>query len=51
MEKYRKNLKITDDDDCFLFQHVSQIEADLRLKSTAYNSLKGNLQNLERKAT
>lgn len=32
-------------------KHVSQIEADLRLKSTAYNSLKGNLQNLERKAT
>lgn len=32
-------------------KQVSQIEADLRQKSSAYNSLKGNLQNLERKAT
>lgn len=32
-------------------KQVSQIEADLRTKSSAYNNLKGNLQNLERKAT
>lgn len=32
-------------------KQVSQIEADLRVKSQAYNNLKGNLQNLERKAT
>ncbi|WAR01761.1 VATC-like protein [Mya arenaria] len=32
-------------------KQVSQIESDLRVKSTAYNNLKGNLQNLERKAT
>lgn len=32
-------------------KQVSQIETDLRTKSQAYNSLKGNLQNLERKAT
>lgn len=32
-------------------KQVSQIEADLRTKSQAYNNLKGNLQNLERKAT
>ncbi|XP_060574409.1 V-type proton ATPase subunit C 1-A-like [Ruditapes philippinarum] len=32
-------------------KQVSQIEADLRIKSSSYNSLKGNLQNLERKAT
>lgn len=32
-------------------KQVSQIEADLRSKSTAYNNIKGNLQNLERKAT
>ncbi|KAH3864594.1 V-type proton ATPase subunit C 1-A-like [Dreissena polymorpha] len=32
-------------------KQVSQIEADLRVKSTAYNNLKGSLQNLERKAT
>jgi len=30
---------------------VTQIDADLKVKSQAYNSLKGNLQNLERKAT
>lgn len=32
-------------------KQVSQIETDLRTKSQAYNNLKGNLQNLERKAT
>ncbi|XP_025085754.1 V-type proton ATPase subunit C 1-A-like [Pomacea canaliculata] len=32
-------------------KQVSQIEADLKNKSSAYNNLKGNLQNLERKAT
>ena len=30
---------------------MTQIDADLKVKSQAYNSLKGNLQNLERKAT
>ncbi|XP_064603014.1 V-type proton ATPase subunit C 1-like [Liolophura sinensis] len=32
-------------------KQVSQIEADLRTKSTSYNNLKGNLQSLERKST
>jgi len=32
-------------------KQASQIEQDLRSKSQSYNSLKGNLQNLERKAT
>lgn len=32
-------------------KQVTQIDADLKVKSQAYNSLKGNLQNLERKAT
>jgi len=35
----------------FLLQQVTQIDSDLKVKSQAYNSLKGNLQNLERKAT
>jgi len=35
----------------FRLQQVTQIDADLKVKSQAYNSLKGNLQNLERKAT
>jgi len=32
-------------------KQVTQIDSDLKQKSQAYNSLKGNLQNLERKAT
>lgn len=32
-------------------KQVGQIDADLKTKSTAYNSLKGNLQNLEKKQT
>ncbi|KAL3842041.1 hypothetical protein ACJMK2_020106 [Sinanodonta woodiana] len=32
-------------------KQVSQIESDLKTKAQAYNNLKGNLQNLERKAT
>mgnify|MGYP001800804380 FL=1 len=32
-------------------KQMSQIEGDLKNKATAYNSIKGNLQNLERKAT
>lgn len=32
-------------------KQVSQIEADLKNKASAYNNLKGNLQSLERKAT
>lgn len=30
---------------------VGQIDADLKVKSSAYNALKGNLQNLEKKQT
>lgn len=30
-------------------KQVGQIDADLKTKSTSYNSLKGNLQNLEKK--
>lgn len=32
-------------------KQVTQIDADLKTKSTAYNNLKGNLQNLEKKQT
>ncbi|XP_049787981.1 V-type proton ATPase subunit C [Schistocerca cancellata] len=32
-------------------KQVGQIDADLKTKSTAYNNLKGNLQNLEKKQT
>ncbi|OWF36718.1 V-type proton ATPase subunit C 1-A [Mizuhopecten yessoensis] len=32
-------------------KQVSQIEGDLKSKASAYNNLKGSLQNLERKAT
>lgn len=32
-------------------KQVGQIDADLKTKSQAYNSLKGNLQNLEKKQT
>ncbi|KAG1652780.1 V-type proton ATPase subunit C [Nymphon striatum] len=32
-------------------KQVSQIDADLRIKSNAYNNLKGNLMTLERKST
>jgi len=32
-------------------KQVAQIDADLKTKSTAYNNLKGNLQNLEKKQT
>ena len=35
----------------FCLQQVSQMDADLKTKSHSYNSLKGNLQTLERKAT
>lgn len=31
-------------------KQMSQIEADLKNKATAYNNIKGNLMNLERKA-
>lgn len=31
-------------------KQVTQVETDLKTKSNSYNSLKGNLQNLERKA-
>lgn len=32
-------------------KQVGQIDADLKTKSSAYNNLKGNLQNLEKKQT
>ncbi|KER25916.1 hypothetical protein T265_06723 [Opisthorchis viverrini] len=32
-------------------EQLSKIDADLKVKSTAYNAVKGNLQNLERKQT
>lgn len=32
-------------------KQVGQIDSDLKTKSTAYNNLKGNLQNLEKKQT
>jgi V-type H+-transporting ATPase subunit C len=32
-------------------KQVGQIDADLKSKSTAYNNLKGSLQNLEKKQT
>ncbi|CAG9573865.1 unnamed protein product [Danaus chrysippus] len=32
-------------------KQVGQIDADLKMKSSAYNSLKGNLQSLEKKQT
>lgn len=44
----KQSLKIITE---IISKQVSQIEADLRIKSSSYNSLKGNLQNLERKAT
>ncbi|XP_041367379.1 V-type proton ATPase subunit C-like isoform X2 [Gigantopelta aegis] len=34
-----------------IHKQVNQIESDLKTKSNAFNSLKGNLQSLERKAT
>ncbi|NXM78683.1 VATC1 ATPase, partial [Serilophus lunatus] len=33
----------------FLFKGVNQIDNDLKARASAYNNLKGNLQNLERK--
>ena len=32
-------------------QHATQIDGDLKLKSTRYNTLRSSLQQLERKAT
>lgn len=32
-------------------KQVGQIDTDLKTKSSAYNNLKGNLQNLEKKQT
>lgn len=32
-------------------KQVGQIDADLKTKSSAYNNLKGSLQNLEKKQT
>lgn len=33
----------------FNFKGVNQIDNDLKARASAYNNLKGNLQNLERK--
>lgn len=33
----------------FFLQQVTQIDNDLKTRASAYNNLKGNLQNLERK--
>lgn len=33
----------------FIFKGVNQIDNDLKSRASAYNNLKGNLQNLERK--
>lgn len=33
----------------FIFKGVNQIDNDLKARASAYNNLKGNLQNLERK--
>ena len=44
----RQSLKnITD----IINKQVSQIDSDLKVKSTAYNNLKNNLQSIERKQT
>lgn len=32
-----------------LLQQITQIDNDLKARASAYNNLKGNLQNLERK--
>jgi len=32
-----------------IFKGVNQIDNDLKARASAYNNLKGNLQNLERK--
>lgn len=50
MAKYpiKQSLKSIAD---IIAKQVSQIDTDLKTKSSAYNSLKGNLQSLERKST
>ncbi|KAG9510103.1 hypothetical protein GZH46_01362 [Fragariocoptes setiger] len=50
MAKYpiKQSLKALHD---IISKQVGQIDADLKAKSTAYNSLRGNLQTLERKQT
>lgn len=39
----------TDKSLLFVFQQATQIDNDLKARASAYNNLKGNLQNLERK--
>jgi V-ATPase subunit C len=34
----------------FCLKQVTQIDTDLKSKSQAYNTVRGNLQNIERKA-
>lgn len=50
MAKYpiKQSLKNISD---IIAKQVTQIDTDLKAKSQAYNNLKGNLQNLEKKAT
>ena len=50
MAKYpiKQSLKNLSD---IISKQVSQIESDLKSKATAYNSLKSNLQSIEKKQT
>ncbi|NXJ96545.1 VATC1 ATPase, partial [Corythaixoides concolor] len=50
-EKLFKNYSSSSDTVAFLFifKGVNQIDNDLKARASAYNNLKGNLQNLERK--
>ena len=50
MAKYpiKQSLKNLSD---IVSKHVSQIESDLKTKANAYNSLKSNLQSIEKKQT
>lgn len=36
---------------CFSKQQLAQIETDLKSRTAAYNALKTNLENLEKKST
>ncbi|KFV20198.1 V-type proton ATPase subunit C 1, partial [Tauraco erythrolophus] len=51
IEKLFKNYSSSSDTVSFLFifKGVNQIDNDLKARASAYNNLKGNLQNLERK--
>ncbi|NXX83977.1 VATC1 ATPase, partial [Urocolius indicus] len=49
MHKSFENYSSSSDSVLFLFKGVNQIDNDLKARASAYNNLKGNLQNLERK--